>query len=477
MRAARVLVLIAVVSLLAAPALAQDELDMDRVMKLKDEGKVHFDASANVDLTPKKRNEERKQAYDLLTEAFGILDKWCDAHPESAESLEDLLVEIHHMRYWLRKESPVGLLEGDESNVRKGRPPDWPDKPPDDLAEPALPASPGPADPVKPKPPPKPRPKTKIEIVREYEKKRPDDTPGALDMWLEILDELKDPGSPAYSEALGRIAELSAKLKEAYRRLRNEDPDSIDSDRDPGREAAIAERLAEGLLAEDPEERARAADQLASLGHTPAAAHLQKALRTESDPEVRGSYFLALVRLGGRRTCDALSKLAREKKPDLPLGAVRALGALGRKGPVQGRYAGLSLGEFVVRSRLPEVRVAALDSLDKLLPHSVPGLVHALETGDGELEIRAIGLLGKSQDVRGAKALAERIEVKGNDARRDAAVKALRRIGEPAVPALIGARKTRKTRQYAAFTLYEITGETFGEDAKAWSKWWAKQRD
>jgi HEAT repeat protein len=471
LRAPALLALAALLALVAAPAAAEDELDLAKVQKLKEDGKKHFDASANVDLSTAKRNEHRKQSYDLLTEAWEILDAWCTAPPEDSERLEDLLVEIHQMRYWLRKESPVGLLEDDDANVRKGRPPDWPERP---ASEPAPePAPPGPAR--APKKPEKPRPRTKLEIVRDYEKHRPHDHAGALEMWLEILEELSDPTAAEYSEALGRVAELSAKLKEAYRRLRNEDPDSIESDRDPGREAAIAERLSAGLLSEDPEERARAADRLAALGHTPAAAAIQKALRIESDAGVRERCFLALVRLGGRRTCETLAKLARERKPDLPLGGVRALGALGKRGPVQGRYAGLSLAEFVVRSRLEAVKTAALDALEKLVPHSVPGLVEALETKDSGLRVRTIGILGDAQDVRAASALSEHLVVKGDVEARDAAVAALKKIGRPAVPALIAALKKRKTRQYAAVTLYEITGETFGEDARAWARWWSKQ--
>ena len=76
-----------------------------------------------------------------------------------------------------------------------------------------------------------------------------------------------------------------------------------------------------------------------------------------------------------------------------------------------------------------------------------------------------------------ATALHRLFEAKGNDARRDAAVQALKRIGRPAVPALIAALKKKKTRQCAGITLYEITGETFGEDARAWSRWWAKQKE
>jgi HEAT repeat protein len=441
------------------------ELDMKRVLELKAEGKKHFDASADVDLDFKKRNEHRKKAYGLLTEAFEILDGWCDTHPEDIERLEDLIVEIHQMRYWLRKESPTGLLEGDDEKTRRPREKDWPDKPPPDLKDPAQPG------PARPRPEP-PMPRTPLDDARDFEKRHPLDRPGILEAWLAALEALEDPGSPEYAEALGRVAEISAEMKEAYRRLRNEDPDSIDAKRDPGREAAIAAKLEVGLSSKDATVRAQTADQLAALGYTPAAARILAALKKEKETAVRARMFLALVRLGGRRTCRTLTKFVRERGQELPLGAVRSLGAIGRRGPVQARYAGLSLGDYVARSKNAEVAEAALVALIGLKSDGVPGLALALETSHKDLKLRAISALGATKDPRGAPALCELLPVKADQAEREAAVKALVSIGLPAVPALIDALKNRKTRRYAAVSLYEITGEPHGEDPKAWAEWW-----
>jgi len=459
---------LALLLLAASAAIAADALDMERVRELKAEGRKHFDASADVDLDFKKRNDHRKQAYRHLTEAFEILDRWCDAHPEDTEKLEDLIVEIHQMRYWLRKESPTGLLEGNDEKTRRPREQDWPDKPPPNLKDPARPGPP------KPRPAP-PKPRTPLDDARDYEKRRPLDRPGILEAWLAALEAIEDPGSPEYAEALGRVAEISAGLKEAYRRLRNEDPDSIDAKRAPGREAAIAAKLEVNLSHEDPAVRAQTADQLAALGHTPAATRILAALRKEKVTSVRARMFLALVRLGGRRTCETLTKFVRERRPELPLGAVRSLGALGRKGRVQARYAARSLGDYASRSKSAEVAGAALTALIGLGPDGVPGLVAALGTPHRELRLRAIGALGAAKDPRGAPGLCGLLPVKGDQEEREAAVRALVTIGRPAVPALIDALGRRKTRRYAAVTLYEITGEPHGEDPKAWEEWWREE--
>ncbi len=268
---------------------------------------------------------------------------------------------------------------------------------------------------------------------------------------------------------------LSERLKEGYRTLRNDDPDSIAGGDTAGRESDVAARLATGLAAADAAERLRAADQLAALGHTPAASNIQDALRREKDAAVRERMFLALVRLGGRRTCETLARFAKEQRPELPLGAVGALAALGKKGPVQARYACLSLGEFTAVSRQLDAATAALAALESFGAPAVAGLVRAAQTKDKALELRVLEALGATGHPRAAPTLCERLETSGDGELRAAATAALAKIGRPAVPALIDALRTRKTRQYAGSVLYELTGQAFGEDVRAWTEWWRTQ--
>ncbi len=102
----------------------------------------------------------------------------------------------------------------------------------------------------------------------------------------------------------------------------------------------------------------------------------------------------------------------------------------------------------------------------------VPGLIRGLATKSADTELEVIGALGAAGDARAAAPLSERLLAKGAEKRLDAARTALTQIGRPSVPALIAALRSRKTRYNAGILLYEITGETFGEDSKKWSAWW-----
>jgi HEAT repeat protein len=457
------LALLVLLSGLGARAQEAETLDLDRVKELVAAGELGFNISGNTELSPTERNRHRKEAYKSLTEAFDILDAWCETHPADIDRLEKIFVRIQQMRYWIRKESPLGLHD-DENETPS---PVQPAKQPLRETSPAPESAKSPS--VSEKVP------SSLDTAREHDRARAHDPAGAIEKWLKVLESLEDPGSPEYAEALGRVAELSAQLKDAYRKLRKRDPDAIPENRRPRRTAAIAAALVPMLKSSDPDARCKAARQLAALGDTTAAYEIQKALRREKDATVRSRFILALVRLGGGRTCEALARFARERHPDLPLSAVKALLALSRKGPVQARLACLSLGTFVARSKLDEVGRAALDALRRGGVAAVPGLVVALETKDRDREIVIMTALGEAGHREGAPPLCERLLVKGDAEVREAAMAALLKIGRPSVPALIEALRNRRTRRYAAVALYEITGETFGENGKAWRTWWKKQ--
>jgi hypothetical protein len=186
--------------------------------------------------------------------------------------------------------------------------------------------------------------------------------------------------------------------------------------------------------------------------------------------------FSGLVRLGGRRTCESLAKFSKDRRDELTNGAVSALVAIARRGKVQARFAGLALGDFVVDSKVEAAVTAALAGLAGTGNDAVPGLLRALETKSPDTELQVIQALSSLADERAAPSLAARIEEKGDAVHRDAAADALRKIGMPAVPALIDALKARKTRRYAGIVLYDVTGQTFGEDVKAWISWWSARK-
>ncbi len=502
-----------------------DELDWNELAQSEEAGAQAFNRAGDTSLTRKQRNAAIIESYGLLKRVYQVLDAHCDANPDQIEALDQRMVNINMMVFWLKKDAPIGIMaamhaaaKGGAVPTRSGASDSRPeksdrgtdgtstggsgtdgtgggtsgiggtsrsgDKPPVPTPTPPAPerADPRPtapaSAPLRPEPPAVPPPvRSPLELARAHEKARPSDVAGAVERWLEVLVSTDDTASAAYTEALGRVSELSGRLKDFYRKRRNEDPDAVKRNDEAGRESAIAGRLSAGLSSTVPEERRATADRLASLGWTPAALAIQSALRREKDAGVRDAMFLALVRLGGSRTCTSLGRFRRERSDALALGAVRSLAALARKGPVEARYAGASLGEFVAAAKSTGARDAALGVLGELGALGVPGLVVGIESKDRETQMDVIAAMRAAADGRAGPPLAVRLTEKVDHEMRTALMGALTTIGRPAVPALIEALKKKKTRRYSAIALYEITSQPHGEDAKAWLRWWREQGD
>ena len=462
-------------------------LDLAEVERLSAEGSKWFDVAGDFDLPSQKRQEARAQAYTLLKKAVGILDRWCDAHPQDVERLDERMVELHRKIFWLKKESPVPL---GESGGAPAAPP-APSAPPKPSAPPApKPPAPSPPPPSGPAPGPtpgsaptpspvpvQPAARDLFAEAADYQKTHPSDEPGSLERWLEALNASPDTDSERSREALAHVARLSEALKQYYRKVRNDDPDSLDPEKDPGRAATVAARLAQGLDAPDPAQRRAAAGRLADLGYTPGGYSLYEALRREKAPEVRRDLFLALVRLGGRKACENIAKFAKDKSAELQGDAVRSLAAIAQKDAVQARYAVLALADFVVEAKAPDAARAALTELSRLVPLGVPGLVKSAATKDAAIELDVLAALGASRSPLGTPVLCERLDSDAaSSPRSEAAQQALRDIGRPSIPALIKALEKKKSRRLAGVLLYDLSGgQTFGEDAKAWAEWWRGQ--
>ena len=461
------------VVLLAAPAFAQDGLDMERVLSLRDQGKPYYEASVNTDLSPSERNENRKKAYEFLHEAYRILDAWCDDHPEDIDRLEDLCIEIGQMCYWLRKESPKGLLEGDEPPARRGPPPGWPPAPPPDLKEPALPepgTGPVPARP-EPKAEPAPNPvEEHLKYAEEYAKRHPYDLPGLRDIYLDSLDHAA-PGGAAYVTALKKLSELSSQMKDWYRRLRDEDPDQLEMSGAEERRLVFA--LAKDLKDKEPDVRLRGAEYLGLRGSGDAARHLVAQVKREREVNVRKMIFASLEKIGGSKE---LATLRKEKDEEVETDAIRVLDALIRRSEVEARYAAAALGEFVF-SKVDSVADLALGTLESLGPKGTLGLVNAITIPYPDRKLRVIRALGDTGDGRAAAVLGNLLifGAKGQLLTyRTAAIESLKKIGRPAVPYLAPAADHPKLRQFAKYVLREITGLNF-ESGDAVRAWWSTQ--
>jgi HEAT repeat protein len=449
----------------AAAALAQEGLDMEAVRALHDEGKLHFDTSADVDLSPSERNGHRKQAFVALSKAFKILDDWCEAHPADAERLEDLIVEIHQMRYWLRKESPIGVLEEDESNVRKGIPPDWPPAPPPEV------------NPAPDAPPPAPPPeavKDHIRNAEEYAKAHPYDLAGIRDLYLDIVEHMP-PGTEAYETALKRAAELESRLKKAYRVLRNEDPDTLDLSGAETR--SLVKNLADDLKDGEPDVRKRAAQYLGLLGSGDAARVLVDLFTREKSDDVRLAVLDALSRIGGYKVIRELGRLSGGKDSPGQIDALKILEMLAERSEAEGRHASEAVGGFVsVKDDV--VAEQALSALGAMGAKGLFGLGAAVQVKNLSRRLRVIEALGKTGDGRSAGYLGPFLifGAKGDLRKQQEAAKAaVLALGKPGVPHLARFVNHPSLRQWTKYLLFQITGVNF-ESEEAVKGWWSRNK-
>ncbi|MBI2376159.1 MAG: HEAT repeat domain-containing protein [Deltaproteobacteria bacterium] len=145
----------------------------------------------------------------------------------------------------------------------------------------------------------------------------------------------------------------------------------------------------------------------------------------------------------GRAAYEALTKGDSDKKaPDAHLAAmasprpeVRALGAKGASdsnaGALRKRLVEL------VEDPNPAVHLAAIESVDRLVPNEEHGFRVALSSVFYELRVRAAELLGRRRDARGAPAMTELLSIpvgridRPSDPLRQRAARALADVGDP----------------------------------------------
>jgi len=431
-----------------------------------------------VDLSPSKRNDLRKKAYAPLTEAFKILDAWCEEHPEDVEKLEDLIVEIHQMRYWLRKESPSGVLEG-KGNPR-AKPSDWPDKPPADLHKPALPPggeppAPGPGGGETPASDPEPRQspvEEHIEFAKAYEKDHPYDLAGIRDLYLDLLEHAL-PGSAEYAFAIRRVSHYNGLLKEGYRLLRNEDPDTLKLS--GSEERKLVHNLSKDLKSKHADVRLRSAEYLGLLGSGDGSRHIVGALKREKEQACVDMMFDALLKIGGSKTTKQLGGIRKWKKEDLERRAIETLAAMIERSEIERRYASITLGEFIF-SKSKAIRRETLTILKGLGPDGTLGLMNAVMVPDHNMRLEIIRALGASGDGRAGQVLGVLLMggVKGRPRElRTAAVDALKQIGRPCVPYLAAGVEHHRNGPYVRYVLFEITGKRFKSKAGVLA-WWKR---
>jgi HEAT repeat protein len=119
------------------------------------------------------------------------------------------------------------------------------------------------------------------------------------------------------------------------------------------------------------------------------------------------------------------------------------------------------------------------DKLIKLGKPAVEPLIAALKNRDDYVRRYATVALGKIGDTRAIEPLIAALKDEDEDV-REGAVESLGEIRDAraVVPLIAALKDNDEDVQYAAAkVLKEITGEDFGKDYEAWSKWWEKNRE
>ena len=148
----RVLALVLSAALLAAADLPSEYAGLEA------EGTKWFNEAGKADLSTTERNDARKKAWVNLYRAKEILDAHWEAHPGDQDRIEDRLMNVGKMVFWIKKESPIGLLEGTGVGPKSGGTVkrDWGEKPPEEKPAPeGKPPAEKPAPEAKPAEPPK----------------------------------------------------------------------------------------------------------------------------------------------------------------------------------------------------------------------------------------------------------------------------------------------------------------------------------
>jgi hypothetical protein len=296
------------------------------------------------------------------------------------------------MVHWLKKESPVGLLESTGVGPAKTEPGsllDW-GPPPADLRDPATDSSPSPPSPParhgpapsSPAPaaaPPEPAPPATIEFrfaqAEAYERAHRHDVPGMHERWAEILALFPDPSHELFRRAAERAGALESRLKDAYRILRDEDPDALEGV-GSARVKSMVVLVSKDLRSPDAALRSRAARLLGVLGRPEGVDGLARAMEREKDGETGATMAEAVERIGGAAAADALA----EFRDDPRYGALEGLLRIAARSPVDRRIAVTRLAVFG-RVRDEAIFDRAVRALEGMEYDGTIGLVTAGEAG------------------------------------------------------------------------------------------------
>lgn len=479
----RSLLLAAALLLPAAPAAAGDL--PPELAGLEAEGEKWFQEAGKTDTSESKRNEARKNALVNLKKALDILNEHWDSNPGAQGALEDRIMKVGQMLYWVKKESPLQVLEAAGLAAKRATPAPAPPPAAPGGTPPAPPDSRNPFD-NRPKPGPEAAPaaapaadaptlEKAYAAADAYARRHRADTAGILERFHEVMASFPEAtGHPLFLKAAERAADANGRLKDVYRKLRDEDPDSI-KNVDSGEVTRMLIVLGRELGSQDSAVRERAAKLLGMLGSGEAVYPLVKALKKEREEQALQAMGAAVVAIGGKKAADQLGGLRNEK--DLDARALELLKAMTGRNPVDRRLALRELGAFAL-AKDETVADRAVDFLVGLGPEGAHGLVEALNTNNVETRIKVIGALGATKNPQVAKPLSNFLiggDIPNTVRCKEAAIAAIKGLGEPAVPYLFHGLRNPRTKQWTAFLLREMTGQMYGSNRPGdWVDWWKR---
>ncbi len=398
--------------------------------------------------------------------------------------------KVGQMKFWIKKESPIGLLESTgvgpkhDAPVRRN---DWGDKPPPEkpgnVPGGEAPKSGNPfdkpggkaEDPAAPAAAPAKTIDQAFKEAEDYARKHKADVAGVMQLWHELLAAYAElTGHPLFLEAAKRAGEASANLKDVYRKLRNDDPDSL-KNVDSAEVVRMLLVLGRDLQSQDSAARERAAKLLAMLGSGEAIYPLVKAMKKEAEPQALLAQGIAVVAIGGRKAVAELGKLQDDAK--LGTKAYELLTKLTEKNPVDRRLAIKEIGGFAL-AKDDALAAKAVDFLVGLGAEGAFGLVEALNTSSVPTRLKVIEALGQTKNPKVARPLSNFL-IGGDNPNtkqcKEAAMAAIKSLGEPATPYLFPALRNPATKIWTGEMLRQITGQMYGSGRPGdWVSWWKR---
>ena len=465
--------------LFAAPAPAK-ELPPE-LKGLIEEGEKWFNEAGKTDLPDGKRNEARKNALVNLKTALEILNKHWDDNPSDQSALEDRIMKVGQMVYWIKKESPLSVLEA--AGLGPKKPAAAPPPPPKEPPPPGTPGGGGnPFDKPEPKPEPKPGAAPAapgrlpfadaFKKAEEYERKHRADTAGIMEHYHQLMADYPEAlGDPLFMKAAERAGKANANLKDVYRKMRDDDPDSLKS-----AESAEVTRmilvLNQDLGSQDSAVRERAAKMLGMLGSGEAVFPLVKQMKKEKEEQALQAMAASVVAIGGRKAAEQTGKLRDDK--DLGARSLEMLQAMTGRNAVDRRLALLEIGGYA-RATDDALAGKAVDFLVGVGAEGAHGLLEALDSKSVEVRLKVIPALASTGNPKVAGSLSKfliRGDVPNTVKCRDAAIAAIKQIGRPGLPYLIEGFRGTATKQWTAFVIHEITGQYFNSNRPGdYQKW------